>query len=56
MKNPNIKYKIINRISQPIQLIDGTIIWEKGNIIIEKKTEQINNLEKRGFILVRITQ
>lgn len=46
-------YKIINRISQPIQLINGEIIWEKNFIITDNKTEQIDNLEKKGFITVR---
>lgn len=47
------RYKVINRISQPIQLITGETIWENKFIITEVKTEQIENLEKRGFVTVR---
>lgn len=48
------KFKVINRISQPIQLLNGEIIWENSFLIVDEKTEQINNLEKRGFVIVRL--
>lgn len=48
------KFKVINRISQPIQLTNGDIIWENKFIIVETKTEQIKNLEQRGFVIVRL--
>ena len=47
------KYKVINRISQPIQLASGEMIWENKFVIVEIKTDQIANLEKRGFVTVR---
>lgn len=48
------RYKVINRISQPIQLVSGEVIWEKDFIIVPKRTGQINNLEKKGFVTVRV--
>lgn len=47
------KYEIVNRILQNIQLSNGSTIQTRGSLIVEEITEQIKNMEKRGFVKIR---
>lgn len=47
------KYKLQNRISQPVQLLSGQYIFENGFLIVETITIQMKNLEQKGFIKIK---
>jgi len=48
------KYKITNKLRQVITLDDGKNIWPSDSIIIEKLTDQISQLQNKGFITVKL--
>ena len=45
--------KVINKTNQSFQLINQ-ILHPRGFIIIKEKTEQIESLEKKGLVIVKV--
>jgi len=49
------EYKIFNKTYQPIRLI-GKTIPQRSYILVEEKTNQMINLEKKGLLFIKITK
>jgi hypothetical protein len=46
-------FRIFNKTYQPMILIDGTRIAQRGFAHVQKITDQLRNLEMRGLIIIR---
>jgi hypothetical protein len=47
-----VSYKVFNKTYQPIKLIGRTIL-ERKHIIVDELTFQMENLEKKGLLLIK---
>ncbi len=46
-------YKIFNKTYQPVILTDGKRLAKRTSVIVEKLTNQIKNLEKKGMLSIK---